>query len=298
MKKLKKGDIVGIISPAGFVKKEADLNLAIALLKSWGLKVKLGKYVFARSNHFAGTDTQRAADFQNFLDDKEIKAIWCTRGGYGSVRILNSLDFTRFRKNPKWIVGYSDITVFHHAIALFGLESIHAMMPTSTASILESKTAVSSLKKALFGEDLSYKITPNKYNKLGKATGEIIGGNLSLLASLLGTEYALNTKGKILFIEEIGEYKYAIDRMFQSLKLNGYFKNCKALILGGFTDIKKNDPLFGLTIEELILAIVKEYDFPVCFDFEAGHITNNHALIFGRNSSIEVKKSSVVLNLS
>lgn len=295
MNKLIKGDVVGIVSPAGFIKNDEDLSAALALLKKWGLKVKLGKHVFNKHCHFAGTDKERIEDFQNFLDDDSVKAIWCARGGYGSVRIMDKLDFSQFKKKPKWIMGYSDITVFHHVIHSFGLESIHAIMPTSTDSILKSTSATESLRKALFDEKLTYQFKSNKFNKLGKVNAEVIGGNLSILASMLGTEYALKTKNKVLFIEEVGEYKYSIDRMFQSLKLNGYFENCNGLILGGFTKIIKNDPDFGLTIEELILDVVKEFNFPVCFDFGSGHIINNNALIFGREAVLNVEENFVSL---
>jgi len=295
VKKLTKDSVIGIVSPAGFIKEEEGLSAAISLLESWGLKVKFGKYVFSKNNHFAGTDSERVEDFQQFLDDDTIDAIWCTRGGYGSVRIVDKLDFTKFKKMPKWIIGYSDITVFHNAVSSFGLESIHAIMPTSTDSILKSKSATDSLRKALFDEKLTYQFKSNKFNKLGKVSAEIIGGNLSIIASMLGTEYALKTKDKILFIEEIGEYKYSIDRMLQSLKLNGYFEQCLGLILGGFTNIPENKPLFGLSIEKLILEVVKDYDFPVCFDFDAGHITNNNTLVFGRKAVLDIGDKQVSL---
>ena len=295
MNNLEKGNIIGIVSPAGFIKDGEDLSKAIALVKSWGLKVKLGKHVFSKYKHFAGTDAQRAADFQAFLDDDSIHAIWCARGGYGSVRLLDKLDFTKFKKKPKWIIGYSDITVFHHVAQRLGIESIHAIMPTSLDAITESDSAKTSLRIALFGNNLSYKFKANKYNKIGRVSGKIIGGNLSIIASMLGSKYALNTKGNILFIEEIGEYKYSIDRMLQSLKLNGYFEHCNGLVLGSFTNIKKNDPEFGLSMEELILDVVKDYDFPVCFDFNAGHITQNNALIFGREAILDVSQSKVHL---
>ncbi len=298
MKKLKKGDCIGIIAPAGFVKNNENLKAAILLLERWGLHVKFGKHLYKKHHHFAGTDTNRTADFQYFLEAEDIKAIWCARGGYGSVRIVDKLDFSNFQKNPKWIIGYSDITVFHHAIDRLNLESIHAIMPTSTTSILESKSAVESLRKLLFGEELSYKIKSNKNNKKGIAKGQLIGGNLSLMSSLLGTEYSIKTKNKILFIEEIGEYKYRIDRMLQSLKLNGYFKNCNGLILGAFSNIPKNNPNFGMSIEEIILDLVSEYNFPVCFNFNAGHITNNNALVFGRKTILEIKEINTTLKFS
>ena len=295
MENLQKGDIIGIVSPAGFIKEGEKLADAVNLLKSWGLEVKFGSCVFEKYNHFAGTDKQRLNDFQQFLDDDKIKAIWCTRGGYGSIRIIDKLDFREFKVHPKWIIGYSDITVFHNALHKLDMESLHAIMPTSTDSILQSKSATASLYKVLFGKNLSYQLKPNKYNKLGNIKAKIVGGNLSLLASMLGTAYALDTTNKILFIEEIGEYKYQVDRMLQSLKLNGYFRHCKGLILGGFTNIKVNDPLFGMTMEELILDVIKEYNFPVCFDFSAGHITDNNALIFGREVNLEVGSDEVIV---
>jgi len=297
VKKLQKGDIIGIVTPAGFIKEGENLADAIQLIKSWDLQVKLGKNTFNKHHHFAGTDKERTDDFQTFLDDKNIKAIWCARGGYGSIRIIDKLDFTEFKKNPKWIVGYSDITVFHQAVNALGFESIHAIMPTSIETIKNNDLkAVTSFKKALFNEALNYKIKPNKHNRLGTTTGKLIGGNLAIIASLLGTKYALQPKNNILFREEIGEYKYRIDRMLHSLKLNGYFENCKGLILGGFTNIPKNDPNFGMTIEELVLNVVKEYDFPVCFDFPAGHITNNNALILGRKITLTITKTKAIIN--
>ena len=291
MEKLKKGDKIGIIAPAGFIQKGDKLATAIALLTSWGLQVKLGKNLFNEFHHFAGTDEERITDFQTFLDDDSIKAIWFARGGYGSIRIIDKIDFSKFKKNPKWIIGYSDFTVIHQAIHQMKLESIHAFMPTSTATFLEKNTAIASFKKVLFKDTLSYEFPANKYNKLGKVNGEIIGGNLAIISSLLGTKYSIKSKNKILFIEDIGEYKYRIDRMLYSLKLNGYFKDCSALLVGSFTNIPKNDPNFGMSIEALILAVVKEYDFPVCFDFPAGHIANNNALIFGRKATLEINKN-------
>ena len=299
MKKLQKGDIVGVVAPAGFIKDKTNITAGILLIESWGLRVKLAKNLFNKHGHFAGNDDERTSDFQSFLDDDSIKAIWCVRGGYGSIRIIDKINFNKFKTNPKWIIGYSDVTVFHQAINNLGFESIHAIMPTSTKTIKSSEVnglnAVNSLKNILFGKELSYKIESNKHNKLGLVKGEIIGGNLSIISSLLGSKFSLKAKNKILFIEEVGEYKYSIDRMFQSLKLNGYFKDCSALILGGFTNIPENNPNFKMTIEELILDVVKEYDFPVCFDFPAGHITNNNSIIFGKNVTLEVGETTVLL---
>ncbi|MEE9350446.1 MAG: LD-carboxypeptidase [Flavobacteriaceae bacterium] len=296
MKKLQKGDKIGICAPAGYIKKDEKLLNAISLLESWGLQVILSQHLFNSHGHFSGTDDERTKDFQTFLDDDNINAIWFARGGYGSIRIVENIDFTSFCKDPKWIIGYSDFTVFHQVINRLKLESIHAFMPTSSSTFKEENTAKESLRKALFGETLNYTIKPNKNNRLGDVKGEIIGGNLAIIASLLGTKHAINSTNKILFIEDIGEYKYRIDRMLRSLKLNGYFENCKGLILGAFTNIPQNDPDFGMSIETLILDVVKEYDFPICFDFPAGHIANNNALIFGKKSHLKITNNHVFLS--
>ena len=293
--KLKEKDTIAIVAPAGFIKNKKSIAKAVSLLESWGFQVVLGKHLFAKHKHFAGTDTERIKDFQNALDNPKIKAIWCARGGYGSIRIIDKLDFTHFKKQPKWIIGYSDICIFHHAVFQLQIPSIHGFMPTSEKTIQTAKLAVSNFKNCLIGNRLSYKIPLNRFNKKGVAKGKIIGGNLSILQSLAGTKFGLNKGKHILFIEEIGEYKYHIDRMLHSLKLNGYFNNCVGLIMGGFTKIPKNDPAFGQTIEELILNIVSDYDFPVCFDFPAGHIVDNQPILFGKEVVLEIKNNSVNL---
>ena len=293
---LKKGNTIGILAPAGFLKETEGVNFSVKLLESWGFQVKFGKHIFKKHNHFAGTDNERIEDFQNFLDDKKIKAIWCARGGYGSIRIIDKLDFTKFKKNPKLIIGYSDITVFHQAVFDFNIKSLHSFMPTSIDTLKKSKTTVSKFKSILLGNKLTYKIKSNSKNKLGKVKGKITGGNLSIINSLLGTGFSIKRNNYILFIEDIGEYKYNIDRMLYSLKLNGYFKNCIGLIVGSFSKIPKNNPSFNQTIEEIILNIVKEYDFPVCFDFPAGHITNNNPIFFGKESNLIVSKNNVTLS--
>jgi muramoyltetrapeptide carboxypeptidase len=291
---LKKGDTVAIVAPAGILKNKQEIVLkAQQLLESWGLEVVLGDHLFNNGNHFAGSDNERAEDFQKALDNKNIKAIWAARGGYGSVRLLDTLDFTKFKDNPKWVIGYSDITAFHNHIHNFGIETLHGMMATSLRSkeeeIIET---VATFKKALFGEQLSYEIPSSAYNRnLTLASGlvlkgQLIGGNLAILTSMLGSKSQISTAGKILFIEEIGEYKYSIDRMLQSLKRAGYFKNVKAVIVGDISNIKKNTTKWGSSIEALILAVVPK-NIPVLFDFPAGHENDNRALIFGRN--IEVK---------
>ena len=289
---LKIGDTVAIVAPAGILKgRKATIDVAKKLAESWGLKVVLGKNVYNQNNHFSGTDNERCQDFQDALDNVNIKAIWSARGGYGSVRILDKLDFTKFKNNPKWIIGYSDITAFHNHVHNLGVETLHAMMPTS----LEEKpediiNTIASFKKAIFGKEIFYKVPSSKYNRINSSKeieGQLIGGNLAILTSMLGSESQLNTEGKILFIEEIGEYKYAIDRMLQSLKRANYFTKVNAVIVGNMSSIKKNTTKWGSSIEQLILDAVPE-NIPVLFSFPAGHEADNSALIFGRNIKLNI----------
>jgi muramoyltetrapeptide carboxypeptidase len=299
---LQEGDTIAIVAPAGILKDREDtIQKAKELAENWGLSVILGTNVFNQNNHFAGTDAERAADFQEALDNKSIKAIWTARGGYGSVRILDLLDFTKFKEHPKWIIGYSDITALHNHIHNLGIETMHGMMATS----LEEKPeeiiqTISSFKKALFGEELKYSIPAPEGNRNAILNsgeilkGQLIGGNLSILTSMLGSNSQLLTEGKILFIEEIGEYKYSIDRMVQSLKRAGYFTKVKAVIVGNMSSIKKNSTQWGSTIEQLILEAIPK-NIPVLFDFPAGHEADNRALIFGRNVALEVDMENYLL---
>ncbi len=288
---LQKGDTIAIVAPAGILKnRQATIVKAKKLAESWGLHVSIGNNIYNNNHHFAGTDNERAKDFQTALDDPSIKAIWAARGGYGSVRILDVLDFSKFKQNPKWIIGYSDITAFHNHIHNMGITTLHAMMPTSLeqnpAEIIKT---ISSFKKALFGKEISYSIPISKYNRTHSLTaikGQLIGGNLAIQTSMLGSKSAVNTDNKILFIEEIGEYKYAIDRMLQSLKRAGYFKKLNAVIVGDMSLIKKNSTPWGSSIEQLILDAIPN-NIPVIFDFPAGHEADNRALIFGRKVKIQ-----------
>lgn len=294
---LKAGDTVAIVAPAGVLKSDTPIPDAKELLESWGLHVKIGPHVFTDGKHFAGSDEQRTSDFQAALDDDSVKAIWAARGGYGTVRIIDKLDFNRFKKNPKWIAGYSDITVLHSHMNILGYETIHSLMGSEMdRDSVGVQKSIAALKKALFGKELNYEITPSEYNRLGTAKGQIVGGNLSILQSLLGSVSQIDTTDKILFIEEIGEYKYAIDRMLQALKRAGYFKNCKGLVVGEMTKVKKNTTPYGLTIEELVLNVVKDYDFPVLFDFPAGHGDVNEAIIMGHKVELIVEKDKAELN--
>jgi muramoyltetrapeptide carboxypeptidase len=287
---LKVGDTIAIVAPAGILKnKEETIQKAKELAESWGLKVVLGNNLFNQNNHFSGTDEERSQDFQEALDNKNIKAIWVARGGYGSVRILDKLNFIKFKNKPKWIIGYSDITAFHNHIHTLKIETIHGMMATNLSEnpedIIET---VASLKKAIFGEQIRYTIPSSTFNRVGVSSkslkiieGKIIGGNISILSSMLGSKSQINTEGKILFIEEIGEYKYAVDRMLQSLKRAGYFTKVKAVIVGDMSNIKVNSTEWGSSIEELILGVLPK-EIPVLFNFPAGHELDNRAMIFGR----------------
>ena len=289
------GDTIAIVAPAGVLKNRVEtIERAKRLAESWGLKVVLGEHLFHQNNHFSGTDEERATDFQKALDNPNIKAIWAARGGYGCVRIIDRLEYSAFLKQPKWIVGYSDITAFHSQVHNLGVETIHGMMATSIEEkpeeIIET---ISSFKRVLFGEQISYKIPLSDYNRTAVLEnnkvlkGQLVGGNLALLTSMLGSRSQLNTDGKILFIEEIGEYKYAIDRMLQSLKRAGYFKNIKAVIVGDMSNVKKNTTSWGSTIEQLILDVLPK-ETPVLFDFPAGHESENRALIFGRRIELAI----------
>ena len=296
---LKPGDTVAIVAPSGILKnKFTEVEQAKNLLTSWGLQVVIGKNVFNQNNHFAGTDAERADDLQKAMDDPKISAIWCARGGYGTVRILDKLNYTKFKKNPKWVIGYSDITALHNQIHNEGFESLHAMMCTSLQDDATTiKETISTFKDALFGKPLTYNLLGSKYNKTGTASGPLVGGNLSILYSMLGSKTSINTSGKILFIEEIGEYEYHIDRMLQSLKRAGYFDNCKGILVGNISKVRKNTTLWGSSVEQLILDVLADYNIPIAFNMPAGHEKDNRALFFGRTVELSVSKETSVLNL-
>ena len=289
---LKAGDTVAIVAPSGILKeKTGEVEQGIALLKSWGLHAVVGKHVFNQNNHFSGTDEERCEDFQKAMDDPSVSAIWCARGGYGTVRILDQLNFTTFKKKPKWLIGYSDITALHNLFHNEGFESIHAMMCTSlTDDPSEIEESISTFKNALFGNQLTYTLKGSEYNRTGNVTAPILGGNLTMLHTMLGSSTNIDTSGSILFIEEIGEYKYHIDRMLQSLKRAGYFDHCKGVVVGDMTKLRKNTTLWGTTIEQLILDALSEYDFPITFNMPAGHETDNRAMILGRTVELTVGK--------
>lgn len=291
---LKAGDTVAIVAPSGILKnREDEIKQAQDLLKRWGLHSVVGKHVFNAENHFAGTDDERCEDLQKAMDDPKISAIWCARGGYGTVRILDKLNFELFNKHPKWLIGYSDITALHSQIHNQGVESLHAIMCVSLPKDeLEIEASINTFKNALFGAPLTYTLEGSTYNKTGQTSGQLVGGNLTLLHTMLGSDTSINTDGKILFIEEIGEYKYHIDRMLQSLKRAGYFDNCKGVIVGGMSKMRTNTTLWGTSVEQLILDALADYSFPIAFNMPAGHDKDNRALILGRTINLLVSKTN------
>ena len=287
-----KNNAVWIISTARKINYE-ELKPSIAFLKQCNLDVCVGKTIDSEEHQFAGNDELRIQDFQNAINDKNAKAIWCARGGYGTVRIIDKIDFSNYVRNPIPIIGYSDITVIHSHLHNLGVKTIHATMPVNIKD--NSKESLKSLKDVLFEKKLKYSIKSSKNNVLGKAKGKLVGGNLSILYSLLGSSSSINTDNKILFIEDIDEYLYHIDRMLINLKRNGYFKNLAGLVVGSFTKMNDNLIPFGKTVEEIVLDITQEYNFPILFNFPAGHTNDNRALIFGAEIIMTVDKKNSTL---
>ncbi|GAB7089175.1 S66 peptidase family protein [Marinifilum fragile] len=289
---LEKGDKIGIISPAGKIEPE-KVGIAVTMLERLGLKVVLGKHVFDEYHQFAGRDLNRLKDFQQMLDDPDIKAILCARGGYGCVRILEHVDFDLFLRKPKWIIGYSDITVFHSYLNnILDVESLHSVMPINFTDD-ETGKSVESLCCAIMGNQEDYRIQSHELNRLGIAEGELIGGNLSILYSLRGTNMDFETHGKILFIEDVGEELYHLDRMMHNLRMGGKLSELQALVVGGFSSMKEGDPKFGKSAYEIINEAVENYYYPVVYDFPAGHINDNWTLPLGRYVKIVVDEKEV-----
>lgn len=292
---LKPGSKICIVSPAGKVKEEFVLP-AVEWLQNQGYKVELGKHIFARHFQFAGTDEQRLDDLQTALDDTDCSTIICSRGGYGTVRIINQLDFARFIKSPKWLVGYSDITILHSCLNNLGVPTIHGVMPKNFFDDVGNPTEnLISLMNLLEGRPVNYSILSTKFNRTGNVSAELAGGNLSIISSMTGTKCDLDTTGKILFLEDIDEFLYHSDRMIHQLKLAGKLDNLAGLVLGDFTEMKDNESPFGKTIHEIILEAVKEYDYPVCFGFPAGHNKKNLALAFGKRWELNVSENKTTL---
>jgi len=298
---LKTGDTIGITSPAGYITVE-ELQPAIKQMESWGYKTRIGATIGKRDFGFGGSDQERTADMQQMMNDRTINAIMCARGGYGSVRIIDNLDFTSFQKYPKWIIGFSDITVVHsHLNRNYGIASIHSKMCNSfpeewnKAEPIQVETILS-IRQAIAGKKMSYTIPSGTMNRQGAGDGILVGGNLKTIESLAGSRSDIQTAGKILFVEDTGEYLYSLDRMFINLKRTGKLSQLKALLVGGFK-IKPDDAgeEFGRTLYEIVLEKVKEFAYPVCFEFPVGHQRNNFALKCGVMHRLEVNAISTTL---
>ncbi|MBL7732547.1 MAG: LD-carboxypeptidase [Chitinophagaceae bacterium] len=293
---LKKGDTIGLVCPAGFMAAE-KVQICQDTLAAWGYRTKTGATIGGTSqNYFSGTDEERLNDLQQMLDDPEIKAVLCARGGYGTGRIIDRLNFKKFRKHPKWIIGYSDVTVLHsHLYSNYGIASLHSPMAGAFNDGGNTNEFVLSLKRALEGGEAKYTAAPHAMNRYGKASGPLVGGNLALLAHLTGTGSDIKTKGRILFIEDVGEQLYNIDRMMHQLKRSGKLDKLAGLIFGGFTETKDTERPFGKTVEDILQDIVKEYDYPVCFDFPVSHTDRNYALKTGVDHQLRVSPKGVKL---
>jgi muramoyltetrapeptide carboxypeptidase len=273
------------------------VQTCIQTLKDWGYQVKVGNTVGSSSGtYFSGSDEERLTDLQQMLDDEEVKAVLCARGGYGTGRIIEDIRFKKFRKNPKWIIGYSDITVLHlHLYSNYYISSLHSPMAAAFNDGGHSNPYVVSLKDVLEGKKIKYTCPPHDFNRRGEAEGELVGGNLALLAHLLGTGSDVKTKGRILFIEDVGEQLYNIDRMMHQLKRSGKLSKLSGLVVGIFSDVKDTERPFGQITQEIIWEVIKEYDYPVCFDFPVSHTDLNYALKIGVEYKLKITNSKVVL---
>jgi muramoyltetrapeptide carboxypeptidase len=293
---LERGNVIGIVCPSGFMPVEKASECIRVLNEEWGFQTKVGKTLGNEYNYFSGTDQERLNDFQQMLDDDQVKAILCARGGYGLSRIIDRINFKKFRKNPKWIIGYSDVTVLHsHLYSNYYISSIHAPMAAAFNDAGYINRYVQSLRDALEGKKLRYSCEAHEFNKKGEAIGELIGGNLSLLTHLIGTDSDIKTRGRILFLEDVGEYFYNIDRMMYQMKRAGKLSKLGGLIIGGFTDNKDTERPYGQTAYEIIHDAVKEYDYPVCFGFPVSHGKENYALKIGVGYKLRIGKSKVSL---
>ena len=291
---LKKGNTIGITCPAGYMAAE-KAQKCISTLQSWGFDVMVGKTVGSKSkNYFSGSDEVRQNEMQAMLDDESVHAILCGRGGYGVGRIIDELDFTKFKKKPKWIIGFSDVTILHaHLYTKIKVASLHA--PMASAFNEGENEFIQSLHKAIIGKKAKYSCAPHPFNKPGTATAELVGGNLSLLTHLIGTPSAINTKNKTLFIEDIGEQIYHIDRMLYQLKRSGMLENLAGLIVGGFTDMEDSERPFGKKVYEIIKEITAAYNYPVCFNFPVSHSKKNYALKIGVPYTLKISKTKTQL---
>lgn len=284
---LKPGDTIGIVATARSI-GVSHIRKASRILKSWGYNIREAGNLSQVHHQFAGTDEVRAKGLQSMLDDPEVKAILCARGGYGTVRIIDRIDFSRFREKPKWIMGFSDVTVLHsHIHRHFGVETLHCNMPVAFPDDPRHPSLLS-IRDALSGKAVSFEIPRHPFNRPGEAQGQVVGGNLSMLYSLMGSPSDLDTDGKILFLEELDEYLYHVDRMMMNLKRSGRLDRIRGMVVGGMTDMNDNPVAFGHTAGEIVRDAVTEYNYPVIFSFPAGHISDNRVLILGRKATLKV----------
>lgn len=291
---LSPGDKVGVVATAKKVHKENTLT-GIEVLKTWGLKVKIGAHVFHSFHQFAGTDEQRAKDFQEMIDDPEIKAIFMVRGGYGSTRIIDQIDYRPLTTISKWICGFSDITAFHLHLSKLGIASIHSPMPSFFYAL--NQKSLHYLKDLIFGEKLIYENEAHNLNRQGVGGGRLTGGNLSIICHTIGTKSEIETAGHILFIEDVGEQLYNLDRMMVQLKRAGFLKDLTGLIVGQFSDMKDNEDEFGYDANEIIYSHTKDYDYPTTFNFPIGHTNENYAVPVGMNVKLIVDQKGCTLDL-
>lgn len=298
---LRPGDTIAIVPTARAIAAE-ELRDGIALAESWGLKVRLGAGVGRKHFQQAGTIRERAIDFQRALEDPKVKAIWCARGGYGTVHLLDHIEPEVFTANPKWVVGFSDVTVLHNTLHGLGLPSLHAQMPFNIGS--KSADARESLRRALFGEhhsiSFNHPASTRPFVRAGEAEGQLVGGNLSLLYAMRGTPFDIDPSGKILFLEDLDELLYHVDRMVMNLKISGWFENLAGLVVGGMTDMRDKDPNdpFGKSAEQILADAVGEVSFPVCYGFPAGHIADNRALVMGQMTKLSVTAEGATLSFA
>ena len=293
---LQKGDTVGIVCLARKVSLE-DVALGVQLLESWGLNVLLGQTIGAQDHYFGGTDALRTQDFQEMLDNHEVKAIFSARGGYGTTRILDALDFSLLKKHPKWIVGFSDITSLHCHLHALGLGSIHGTMPLLMGHP-DTQEADETLRQALFGEPLDYSVPAHARNLEGTAVGKVVGGNLILLNNIIGTASDIDYAGKILFLEDVGEYFYNVDRILVHLKRLGRLQQLAGLVVGQFSDMQDTAVPFGRDVTEMILEHCSDFGYPICFDFPVGHVPRNLALLVGREATLDVTAAGTSLTFT
>lgn len=294
---LKPGDRIAIVAPAGRVETDY-IEKSVSVFEDWGLTVEKGKHLLSNFHQFSGTDEQRLLDLQHALDSDDIKAVVCARGGYGSIRILDQIHWNKFAQNPKWLVGFSDITALHFSIQHLNLQSIHAVMPYNMDSLHPTSQPVEMLGQALFEGKVEYEIPHHKLNITGTEVAPVVGGNLSILYALSSTPYGIDFSGKILFLEDVGEQYYHIDRMMQSLRLTGKLERLSGLIVGGLSKMTDDVRPFGKRPEEIIKEVFEGYDFPVVFGFPAGHIPDNRPLIFGADTAMEVSKDFVKIKMA